>query len=131
MHHGFITASYTRSSSHDSAGTAPQPLPTPEIIAASTGDSLNQIPQTAFLALAYELPNLTPRSRISPLSANGWKPSAITILQSGTPFTVLHDSLLRPGRRLQRRWEQQRLLLNIPYLRLQHSHRPQLPVGTQ
>ena len=40
----------------------------------------------------YELPNLTRGDAFLHYITDGWKPSAITILQSGQPFTVLNNS---------------------------------------
>jgi hypothetical protein len=53
------------------------------------------------MAVAYELPHVHGGSEFLHVLTNGWKPSAITILQSGTPFTVLNgnawNSSEKPG----------------------------------
>ena len=90
LHHGFVTASYTHSSSYDDAGTYPtvqsNTLNYSQYWAPSNWDAPNRLS----LALAYELPYLRKGPGFLKVMTNGWKPSAITILQSGNPFTVLN-----------------------------------------
>lgn len=87
--HGFLDASYTRSSSYDDAGTYPtvqsNTLDYHQYWAHSNWD----VPNRLSMALSYELPHLDRGPGFLHVLTNGWKPSAITILQSGTPFTVL------------------------------------------
>jgi hypothetical protein len=49
------------------------------------------------MSVAYELPHLHVQPAFLQLLTNGWKPSAITILQSGTPFTVLNTAAYKAG----------------------------------
>ena len=96
MHHGFINASYTRSSSYDDAGTYPtvqsNTLNFKQYWAPSNWDAPNRLS----LAASYELPNLKAGPGFLHYLTNGWKPSAITILQSGSPFTVLQTASYSP-----------------------------------
>jgi len=55
------------------------------------------VPERLSMAVAYELPHLHGGSDFLHLLTNGWKPSAITILQSGTPFTVLNGNAWKSG----------------------------------
>lgn len=91
-HHGFIDASYTRSSSWDDAGTYPT-------VQSNTGNysqywshSNWDVPNRFSLLLSYELPGLHSGPAFLHVLTNGWKPSAVTVLQSGTPFTVLQTN---------------------------------------
>jgi len=101
LHHGFIDASYTHSRSYDDAGTYPtvqsNTLNYSQYWAPSNWDTPNRLS----LAVAYELPHMHTGPRFMQEFTNGWKPSVITILQSGTPFTVLntaaYKSTLVPG----------------------------------
>jgi hypothetical protein len=86
--HGMINASYTRSSSWDDAGMYPT-------VQSNTGNysqywspSNWDAPNRYSMQFSYELPGL--RSGMAPLGlfVNGWSLNAVTILQSGTPFTV-------------------------------------------
>jgi carboxypeptidase family protein len=97
MHHGFITASYTRSNSYDSAGTYPTALSNTGDYSQYWGLSNWDTPNRLSLALAYELPGLKRGPAFLHYLTNGWKPSGITILQSGTPFTVLQTASYSQG----------------------------------
>jgi len=95
--HGSIDASYTRSSSYDDAGTYPT-------VQSNTGNygqywapSNWDAPNRISMAVSYELPHLHKGPGFLHYVSDGWKPSAITILQSGTPFTVLDGAAYKAG----------------------------------
>lgn len=92
LHRGFINASYTHSSSYDDAGTYPtvqsNTLNYHQYWAHSNWDAPNRLS----MSIAYELPHLRSGPVFLQELTNGWKPSATTILQSGTPFTVLNTA---------------------------------------
>lgn len=97
LRRGSIDASYTRSSSYDDAGTYPT-------VQSNTGNysqywapSYWDVPNRLSLAVAYELPHLHGGPEFLHILTDGWKPSAITILQSGTPFTVLNGNAWKAG----------------------------------
>src|ERR1019366_8852837 len=95
LSHGSIDASYTRSSSYDDAGTYPtvqsNTLNYSQYWAPSNWDAPNRVS----MSMSYELPHLRQGPSYLHLLTNGWKPSAITILQSGTPFTVLQTAAFK------------------------------------
>lgn len=97
MHHGFIDASYTRSTSHDDAGSYPTVQSNTGNYSQYWGLSNWDTPNRLSLAVSYELPNLKTGPSFVHYLTNGWKPSAITILQSGTPFTVLQTAAYSAG----------------------------------
>lgn len=87
--HGIFDASYTRSSSWDDAGTYPT-------VPSNTGDysqywapSNWDAPNRYSMHVTYNVPGLHSGPEPLHVVANGWSLNAITILQSGTPFTVL------------------------------------------
>jgi len=95
--HGNIDASYTRSSSWDDAGTYPT-------VQSNTGNysqywspSNWDTPNRYSMAVSYDLPSLH-SSFFAParVIVNGWSLNAITILQSGTPFTVSTSAAFAP-----------------------------------
>jgi hypothetical protein len=88
LHHGFFDTSYTKSSSYDDA----QNYPT---VPSNTGNykqywapSVWDVPHRLSLQASYELPHLRRGPGFLHYVTDGWKPSIITILQSGQPFTV-------------------------------------------
>jgi hypothetical protein len=92
LKHGFIDSSYTRSSSYDDAGTYPT-------VQSNTGNysqywapSIWDVPNRVSMQVAYELPHLNRGPGFLHYVTDGWKPTAITILQSGQPFTVLNTA---------------------------------------
>ena len=97
LNRGFIDASYTRSSSYDDAGTYPtvqsNTLNYKQYWAHSNWD----VPNRLSMAVSYELPHVNAGPRFLRTVMNGWKPSATTILQSGTPFTVLQTAAYSKG----------------------------------
>jgi hypothetical protein len=50
------------------------------------------VPNRLSLLLSYELPSLHSGPAFLHVLTNGWKPSAVTVLQGGTPFTVLQTN---------------------------------------
>ncbi len=97
LHRGFITASYTRSSSYDDAGTYPTVQSNTLNYSQYWSPSNWNAPNRLSMALAYELPGLRSGMSFLKVLTNGWKPSAITILQSGNPFTVLNTAAYKAG----------------------------------
>ena len=96
LKHGFIDSSYTRSSSYDDAGTYPT-------VQSNTGN-YNQywapsnwdVPNRVSMQVAYELPHLNRGPGLLHYVTDGWKPTAITILQRRPAVHgVKHSGLLR------------------------------------
>lgn len=94
--HGMVEASYTRSSSWDDAGSYPT-------VQSNTGNysqywspSNWDAPDRFSMHFSYDLPGV--RSGLAPLGlfVNGWSLNAVTILQSGTPFTVTTSQAFKP-----------------------------------
>ena len=87
--HGFLNMSYTRSSSWDDAGTYPTVQSNTGNYSQYWGPSNWDVPNRLSLTLGYDLPKLH-RDNMRALQpiTNGWNISDVTILQSGTPFTV-------------------------------------------
>jgi hypothetical protein len=94
---GFIDASYTHSSSYDDAGTYPTVQSNTLNYGQYWAPSNWDVPNRVSLAVSYELPHLHSGPGFLKELTNGWKPSAITILQSGTPFTVLQTAAYKAG----------------------------------
>lgn len=93
---GNIDASYTRSSSWDDAGTYPT-------VQSNTGNysqywspSNWDTPNRLSMNVSYDLPGLHSGLRTLHVVSNGWVANAITILQSGTPFTVSTSAAFAP-----------------------------------
>lgn len=81
--HGFLTASYTRSSSKDSSQNYPAEYPASRFYGPSPWDAPNRFS----LGWSYEIPGFRPKGFTGKL-LSGWVLSGTTILQSGNPFTV-------------------------------------------
>ena len=94
---GFIDTSYTRSSSYDDAGTYPTVQSNTLNYRQYWAHSNWDVPNRLSMSMAYELPHLNHGPAFLRGLTNGWKPSAITILQSGTPFTVLNTAAYKAG----------------------------------
>jgi hypothetical protein len=97
LQHGFIDASYTHSASYDDAGSYPT-------VPSNTGDysqywsrSNWDVPNRLSMQVSYELPHFHHGPDYLHYVTDGWKPSAITILQSGQPFTVLNGNAYKTG----------------------------------
>jgi hypothetical protein len=97
LHHGFIDASYTHSSSWDDAYTYPTVQSNSGDYAQYWAHSAWDVPNRFSLQVAYELPALKRGPRLLHVISNGWKPSAVAVLQSGTPFTVLETNTYKNG----------------------------------
>jgi hypothetical protein len=83
-HRGNFNASYTRSQSKDDA----QVYPTATDVHQYYGSSIWDAPNRFSLSLSYELPGANAGKDLLGRVTTGWNVSAITILQSGTPFVV-------------------------------------------
>ena len=87
--HGTIDTSYTHSSSYDDAGSYPTVQSNSLDYSQYWSHSNFDVPNRLSLLVSYELPHLDSGPNYLRVLADGWKPNAITILQSGNPFTVL------------------------------------------
>lgn len=94
---GFIDASYTRSSSYDDAGSYPTVQSNSLDYKQYWSPSNFDVPNRLSLAVSYELPHIKGGPQFLHTILDGWKPSATTILQSGTPFTVLNTATYANG----------------------------------
>ena len=88
LHHGFIDVSYTRSSSYDDAQNYPTVQSNSGNYRQYWSHSVWDVPNRLSLQASYELPHLRGGPGFVHYFTDGWKPSVITILQSGQPFTV-------------------------------------------
>lgn len=92
LHHGFIDTSYTRSASYDDAGTYPTVPSNSGNYSQYWAPSNWDVPNRLSLSASYELPHYDRGPEALHYLTNGWQPSAIMILQSGQPFTVLNGA---------------------------------------
>jgi hypothetical protein len=97
LRRGFINAAYTRSSSFDDASTYPTVQSNSLIYSQYWSRSNWDAPNRLSMSMAYELPGLREGPGFLKVLTNGWKPSAVTILQSGNPFTVLMTAAYKTG----------------------------------
>lgn len=88
---GFINASYTRSSSWDDAGVYPT-VNYKQYWSPSNWDARNRFSMSA----SYRLPSVRNAEQMVRPVVNGWQLSEVTILQSGTPFTVDTTATFEP-----------------------------------
>ena len=91
-HNGFFSASYTHSSSQDDLGV----YPTWQHPHQWYGPSSWDIPNRLSLVWNYQLPTPNHGQGILGHFAGGWGLSGITILQSGSPFTVGNGQPFKP-----------------------------------
>jgi hypothetical protein len=94
-HRGFVTASYTRSSSKDNSGALPvgnYPIEYP--LSRFYGPSAWDAPNRFSLGWSYQLPGVNNGQGFLGRMASGWEISSVTTLQSGLPFTVYSSSAL-------------------------------------
>jgi hypothetical protein len=84
MQRGFVTASYTRSSSQDDWQTYPGVYPYDKYYGPSNWNTPNRFS----LGWSYQIPGVNTKGGFVNRVSNGWMLSGTTILQSGTPFTV-------------------------------------------
>jgi hypothetical protein len=94
---GSFDISYTRSSSYDDAESYPTVQSNTLNYAQYWAPSPWDAPNRLSMNIAYELPHLSKGPGYLHYLTNGWKPSAITILQSGGPFTVLDGAAYKAG----------------------------------
>jgi hypothetical protein len=93
---GFLTASYTYSSSKDNSNNYPSGY------TATGGTSYNidqwyspspwDVPNRFSLGWSYDLPGLKGRGGFADRLTSGWALGGTTVLQSGTPFYVYNDN---------------------------------------
>jgi len=96
--HGFLTASYTRSSSKDDSGNYP------EGYVATGGTSYNidqwyspspwDVPNRFSLGVSYDIPGMNSGNGFTKRLTTGFNLSGTTVLQSGTPFFVYNQNQL-------------------------------------
>lgn len=91
---GFLDLSYTHSRSYDDAGT----YPTTTNIHQYWSPSLWDVPHRLSLAWSYQVPGFGNGHGWRGHLTNGWTVSGTTILQSGTPFTVMTSAPFSPLR---------------------------------
>jgi hypothetical protein len=93
---GFIDASYTRSSSWDDAGTYPTVPFNSGTFGQYWAPSSWDVPNRLSLAWSYQIPGIS--SGFLPLTTvtNGWELSSVTVLQSGTPYSVYTSAPFSP-----------------------------------
>ena len=92
-HHGYFSASYTRSSSKDDS----QIYPTFPNVQQYYGSSYWDAPNRLSVALSYDLPGMNSGKGLLGRVTNGWSISDVTILQSGTPFVVYTNASFQGG----------------------------------
>ena len=91
---GFVNAYYTRSSSQDDVQVYPVATNPYQYYGPSIWDSKNRLSLTA----SYTIPGLNRGSGLAGRVTSGWTASAVTILQSGHPFTVNTSAAFQPAR---------------------------------
>jgi Carboxypeptidase regulatory-like domain len=92
-HHGYFSASYTRSESKDDS----QNYPTFTNLQQYYGPSVWDAPNRLSVALSYDLPGMSSGKGALGRITNGWSISDVTILQSGTPFVVSTNASFQAG----------------------------------
>jgi hypothetical protein len=92
-HRGYFSASYTRSESKDDS----QIYPTFTNLQQYYGPSVWDAPNRFSMALNYNLPGLHSGTGLLGRITDGWSISAVTILQSGTPFVVFTNASYQQG----------------------------------
>src|SRR6185369_5718344 len=93
-HNGFINAYYTRSSSKDDTQVYPVATNPKQYYGPSIWDAPNRFSMTA----SYTIPGLSGGRGFGGRITSGWAVSAVTILQSGRPFTVNTSATFQPVR---------------------------------
>lgn len=91
---GFLNAYYTRSSSQDDVQVYPVATNPMQYYGPSIWDSKNRLSVTA----SYTIPGLSKGLGLAGRLTSGWAASAVTILQSGHPFTVNTTASFQPTR---------------------------------
>jgi hypothetical protein len=90
---GLIDTSYTHSHSWDDDQSYPYVQSNSGNYSQYWAPSSYDEPNRLSLAVSYELPHLNQGPEPLRYVTNGWKPSAVTILQSGPPFTVENSNV--------------------------------------
>ena len=85
MRRAFVNASYTRSVSKDNAAAA---YPVEDPLSRWYGPSSFDVPNRLSIGFNYEIPGASKANGFFRRIIEGWNVSSLTILQSGTPFTV-------------------------------------------
>lgn len=96
--HGFLTASYTRSSSKDDSGNYPEGY----VATGGTSYDITQwyspsswdVPNRFSLGFSYDIPGMSSGNGFTRRVTTGFNLSAATVLQSGTPFYVYNQNAL-------------------------------------
>jgi len=91
---GFVNAYYTRSSSQDDTQVYPVATNPGQYYGPSIWDSPNRFSMT----VSYTIPGLAGGHGFAGRLTNGWSASAVTIVQSGHPFTVNTTATFQPLR---------------------------------
>jgi Carboxypeptidase regulatory-like domain/TonB dependent receptor len=92
-HHGYFSASYTRSDAKDDTQTYPTFVDLQQYY----GPSAFEPPNRLSLAFSYDLPGMNSGKGALGRITNGWSISDVTILQSGTPFVVFNNAPFSAG----------------------------------
>ncbi len=98
LQRGFVTASYTRSSSQDDWQIYPGVYPYDKYYGPSNWNAPNRFS----LGWSYQIPGVNNKGGFVNRLSNGWMLAGSTIMQSGTPFTVSTNAsfqaqLINPG----------------------------------
>jgi hypothetical protein len=96
--HGFLTASYTRSSSKDDSANYPEGY----VATGGTNYDINQwyspstwdVPNRFSLGWSYDIPGVSGKGGFVSRLTNGFTLAGTTILQSGTPFFISNSNPL-------------------------------------
>ncbi|HEY1338043.1 MAG TPA: TonB-dependent receptor, partial [Bryobacteraceae bacterium] len=91
---GFVNAYYTRSRSQDDTQVYPVATNPKQYYGPSIWDAPNRFSMTA----SYTIPGLMGGQGFAGRVTSGWTASAVTILQSGRPFTVNTNATFQPVR---------------------------------
>ena len=91
---GFLNAYYTRSKSQDDVQVYPVATNPMQYYGPSIWDATNRLSLTA----SYTIPGLSGGRGFAGRVTSGWAASAVTILQSGYPFTVNTSASFQPVR---------------------------------
>jgi len=91
---GFLNAYYTRSSSQDDVQVYPVATNPMQYYGPSIWDAANRLSITA----SYTIPGVSKGLGLAGRLTSGWTASAVTILQSGHPFTVNTTASFQPTR---------------------------------
>ncbi|HVZ83989.1 MAG TPA: carboxypeptidase regulatory-like domain-containing protein [Terracidiphilus sp.] len=96
--HGFLTASYTHSASKDNSGNYPEGY----VASGGTSYDIDQwyspsswdVPNRVSLGWSYDIPGMAHGNGFTRRVTNGFTLAGVTVLQSGTPFSVFNTNAL-------------------------------------